>query len=163
MFRVQDVFLIPFSVLWCGFAIFWEASVLSSIRKAPAFFALWGIPFVAIGLYMVFGRFIADALARARTLYGVTDRRVIIVSGLTTRSTKSLLLPGLTEIEVQERSDGRGSLVFGRSNGYANLWGRGWPGTRRELTPMFEGVENPRRIYDIIRRAQLTLSSAQQS
>ena len=55
-FTGADAFLIPFSIMWAGFAFFWESAAFRS--GGPIFFKLWGIPFVAMGLYIVFGRFI---------------------------------------------------------------------------------------------------------
>ena len=99
--RRGDIILIPFSVLWGGFAIFWEATVLRS--GAPLFFALWGIPFVLVGLYLIFGRFFVDAKSRARTAYGVTDRRIVVVAGLRSRSVRSLPLSAVPD---RARRDG---------------------------------------------------------
>ena len=71
--QATDAFLIPFSIFWGGFAIFWETTVV--MQGAPLFFAVWGIPFIVIGLYLIFGRFWGEAKQRSRTYYGLTDSR----------------------------------------------------------------------------------------
>lgn len=128
--RSSDAFVIPFSLLWCGFAIFWEVSVVT--KGAPFFFMLWGIPFILVGLYIVFGRFVVDARLRDRTFYGVTSERVIIVSGLFSRQTKSLQLRTLSDISLTERADGSGTITFGPVHPMARRLPAGWPGLRHD-------------------------------
>lgn len=79
--------MIPFGLMWCGFAIFWEYTAVTD--RAPLFFILWGVPFVAAGLHFVFGRFFVEARQRESTSYGVTGQRVIIVSGILKRPNRS--------------------------------------------------------------------------
>lgn len=151
--RPTDALLIPFTLLWGGFAIFWEASVISS--GAPAFFALWGIPFVLVGLYMIFGRFGVDAQQRANTVYGVTNERVVIVSGLLSRQTKSLNLGSLAEISLAERSNGIGTITFGSLPFWHWMYGGiAWPGMGNQMVPQFELISEARVVYDLIRKAQ---------
>lgn len=71
-FQSKDLVLIPFSLLWTGFAVFWEATVIRG--RAPALFALWGIPFVLVGAYITVGRFFFDSYLRSRSRYFLTNR-----------------------------------------------------------------------------------------
>jgi hypothetical protein len=151
--RGQDAFLIPFSILWCGFAIFWEASVIRT--GAPFFFMLWGVPFVLVGLYFVFGRFVVDARSRARTFYGVTSERILIVSGLFTQQTKSLQLRTLTDVSLTLRADGSGTITFGPTHYMSAFFPAGfWPGAGRFSPPSFDLIERAKEVYAIIRNAQ---------
>jgi len=149
----QDAFMIPFSIMWGGFAIFWELGVIAS--KAPFFFMLWGIPFVLIGLYLIFGRFFVDAKQREKTFYGLTDERVIIVSGIFDRSVKTLNLKTLSEINLDEKPDGSGSIIFGSIYlPTGRSMGNGWPGSNRYAPPSFGLIKNVREVYELVRSAQ---------
>ncbi|HET9604326.1 MAG TPA: hypothetical protein VFO96_08555 [Gemmatimonadales bacterium] len=148
--RAADAVMIPFSLMWGGFAFFWEWSVLH--QGGPGFFALWGIPFVVIGLYMIFGRFFYDAWQRSRTYYGITDQRAII---RTARGVKSLSLQNLTDLSLKERGDRSGTIAFGAADPRYAMWANvGWPGTARYLPPSFEMIDNARQVYDQIRDSQ---------
>jgi hypothetical protein len=149
MLRPSDGLFIPFSLMWGGFAVFWEASAIKT--GAPFFFMLWGIPFVAVGLYITVGRFFVDARIRERTAYGVTNERIVIVSGLFKSTTKSLSLRTLSDISLNERGDGSGTITFGPS-GNSSLFVTGRGG--RQLTPAFEGIANARSVHQAIRDAQ---------
>jgi hypothetical protein len=162
VFRSSDIFLIPFSLLWGGFAIFWEIMALSVFfgaeERPPAGFAiifpLWGIPFVIVGLYMMFGRFLVDSKRRAKTFYGLTNQRIIVVSGLMSRKVKSMNLRTLSDISLTEKSDGTGTITFGPSHPMS-WWfgGASWPGAPQS-NPSFEMIEDAKGVYDNIRIAQ---------
>jgi hypothetical protein len=153
MLRRSDAFLIPFSLFWCGFALFWEWQVLQ--RGAPGFFALWGVPFVLIGLYIVIGRFFVDVAQRARTFYGLTDERMLIVSGVFSRSTKSLDLESLPELSLSEGRDGDGTITLGYGSApYGWLHDSAWPGMSRHGPPQLVGIPKVRQVYELIRASQ---------
>jgi hypothetical protein len=81
-FTPVDAYVIPFSIMWGGFTIFWEAGALSS--GAPPFFVIWGIPFVGMGLYLTFGRFNYKRRRKLQTAYAVTDQRALVAVGSST-------------------------------------------------------------------------------
>jgi hypothetical protein len=151
LFRKLDFALIPFSVFWAGFAIVWEVVVIRT--NGPVVMIIWGIPFVLIGLMMLFGRFIVDARIRETTLYGVTDKRVIIIAGLFNRKIQSSdlsLLRGLTLIEAKNR---KGTISFSAEYPYSS-WMQNLPFGQTQA-PQFEMIENARDVYDIISRARM--------
>lgn len=151
--RATDAFLIPFSLMWGGFAISWELTALT--KHAPFFFKLWGIPFVFIGLYFIFGRFIADAKLRSNTYYGVTNERIIILSGLFSRKVKSLNLKTLTDVSLDEKLGGSGTITFGAINPMSWWYsGMAFPGWGPSPTPAFELIQNAKSVYETIRNAQ---------
>jgi hypothetical protein len=112
----QDAILIPFSVMWGGFWIFWEATALSSsTARDSVIFPLWGIPFVLIGLYLMVGRFFTRRWTRRRTLYAVTDRRVTAIRPAWRRGrhTNSVWLASHPPVQKHIGRDGRGTLWVG--------------------------------------------------
>jgi hypothetical protein len=107
-----------------------------------------------MGLHIIFGRFLVDAKQRANTFYGVTNQRIIIVSGLLNKKIKSLNLRTLSDVSVDERATGRGTISFGASN-LSSWWtsGMAWPGMP-SAPPAFELIENPKAVLETIRKAQ---------
>lgn len=151
--RASDAYMIPFSLLWGGFAIVWESTVV--FGDAPFFAMLWGTPFVLLGLYMMIGRFFVDARQRSKTYYGVTDERIIIVSGLLSRNVKSLNLRTLTDVSLDEKSNGSGIISFGAMNPMSRWYGGvSLPGWGNLATPAFDLPAEAKTVYEIIRNAQ---------
>lgn len=159
VFRASDVFMIPFSLLWGGFAILWEVMALSIPKEdagAIAYvFPLFGIPFVIVGLYMIFGRFIFDAKKREKTFYGLTDQRAVIVSGIFSKGVKSLNLSTLSDVSLSEKNDLSGTITFGQENQIANFFaGNSFPGMGSTNVPKFELIENAKEVYNKLRAQQ---------
>ena len=151
--RPSDALMIPFSLLWGGFAIGWEAMVIR--ESGSFFFTVWGIPFVLVGLYLIFGRFFVDLLQRRKTFYALTDERAIIISGLFNQELKSLDLTKLSEINLSVKNSGRGTITFGTS--YAMAWmyaGSGLPNRGRYLAPSFDMIDDARTVYQHIKWLQ---------
>ncbi len=165
--QAADAFMIPFSLVWGGFAFFWEASVLgltsfTSHQRVPVhsgvpiFMAIWGIPFCLVGLYIIFGRFFFDAYARNRTWYGITDRRVIVLKSSFNTNISSIDYINLTNLNLLERKDNSGDILFGLPGPWGSMAGAsGWPSSRRyPLTPGFYLLPQARTVYNLIRELQ---------
>ena len=145
MLQPTDVALIPFSLLWGGFAFYWEYEVVTTHQFWVL--QLWGIPFVLVGLYLVVGRFFADAYVRGRTYYGLTDKRVIIARGATTQS---IALSDLKGVALAAKGDKTGTVVLGPPNLPAPSSLDVYMGSTRVQYPMFEMIPDAQTVYDQI-------------
>ena len=149
----RDALLIPFSVVWGGFAIFWESSVVTS--KAPPDFTIFGAVFVAIGLFFIFGRFLVDAWLRTRMAYALTDKRILILRWGRWSSFKAVGLDRLPDATMSEGASGRGTIRFGEQGPF---WGVGqrsvfgfWVASL-DPTPQFLAIEDARAVFAAVQQ-----------
>ncbi len=145
----ENCLLIPYSLLWGGFAIFWEVTVFR--RHMPLHFKLWGVPFVLFGIYIIIGRFPADAYRRRRTYYGITTDRVIILNRVWRHQVTSLALDQLTTVTLRKRPDGSGTIIFGMPSPRRVRFVRVAAHNRR---PVFLRIERAAEVYEILRSIQ---------
>jgi len=159
IFHPDDGLMIPFSLMWGGFAIFWllAASGLWGIwsnhpdRSFQWFGVIWGTPFVVVGQYLIWGRFLYARWKKKQTYYAITNRRALIVEhGLRSRKLTAASFETLPMIDKRVRSDGIGSIAFGGP--VTNQWRSGKNNPPRP--PTFEDVDGADAVYQIAIRVQ---------
>jgi len=148
----RDALLIPFSLLWGGFAIFWETTVLS-LKRSPMVMKLWGIPFVLIGLFFIFGRFFVDAYMRKNMHYAITNQRILILRSPPFASLTSLSLDRLPELRLTEGRNGRGTIYFGHQTQGLHRSGFSVWTPSLDSTPKFMSINDAASVYNKIQRA----------
>ncbi len=113
-------------MLWLGFSILWVAMAIimtSFIKTADAtgmffklVFPLFGLPFIAIGIFMVF---IVPAKQRkidSSTYYYVTNERIIInIDTVKTHVFNSIYIKNLNNVHLTENQDNTCNIMFSPS------------------------------------------------
>jgi hypothetical protein len=156
IFHREDALLIPFSLLWGGFAVFWEASVLGlwgNSKVGPwSFGIVWGIPFVVIGQYLIWGRFFYATWLKKRTHYAVTNRRVIVVQNGWKRQMASAYIDSLPTLIKESGAGEIGILRFAQTS---STWSNRsrfspWNGMSVDGIPAFVDVDNVDSVYRLV-------------
>jgi hypothetical protein len=140
IFRPFDLYLIPFSIAWGGATL---AGTVGGFAARPFTFGtiIVGL-FAVVGLYFIAGRFVVDAYARSRTYYGLTDRRVIIISGMFNNSITSLPLINVGTITIGGSSSGKAPPGFQ------------WPGVPSAASTIFGRIPDAGRVHAMLIEAQ---------
>ena len=145
LLSAQDAFMIPFSLLWAGFAVFWETMVI--VHGAPWFFPVFGGFFVLIGLYITVGRFLWKAYVLKRTLYAITDRKVLIKH---LEQVEILQIKDFPPQRVKQYRDGTATIYFcSPPSLFSRFEGRTAFPNYREWQ-MLHGVSEPERLLSLL-------------
>jgi hypothetical protein len=145
----EDWFRVPFSLVFAGFAVFWEARALND-ANSPTFLKLWGVPFVILGLYIMVGRFLVDAWARRGMTYAVTNKRILIARSAPFAKFTALTFDQLPSVNLIERGRGRGTIRIGQDlPTWTNRGFSGWS-PAFDPTPQFTAIEDARKVFEHI-------------
>lgn len=146
-----------FALFWIGMAAGIGSLVGGAARSTGApgvfgffsFFGLFGIPFLLVGLGLVFSP-LWLSLKAARTAYAVTSRRVILFEGNVWPGTtvRTVAAAQLADRSRTQNPDGSGDLVFNRLTTvqYDS------DGDRRTRRVGFYGIPDVHGVDDLIRR-----------
>ena len=143
-----------FGLFFTGFAIIWtvSASTIGGRTGGFAAFALIGLFFILVGLFMAIGAPFVTAYRRRRTRYALTDRAALIAASVLGRSRFSRTPLG--EMNALELDDDQpGTVTFKREIVISEYSTRGRTGMQRrrrsrsEKTTAFERIADARPVY----------------
>jgi hypothetical protein len=153
VFRPVDIFLIPFSLIWCSGVLPGIKGAVFGKDRPELFELLFFVPFIIAGLYSTVGRFALDSWRRANTVYGLTERRVIIRSGLFSKSIQSININSITDMSIKEKTDRSGTITFGPTDfRTAMVDNMGWGFEKG--SPKLELIDNVRQVYNQLLQLQ---------
>ena len=136
----QDGYLIPFGVLL----------VAAGLRFIPMIIYI-----------LIVGRLLANLWYRSRLIYGVTDRRAIILSGMRRRSVQSIYFSSLITLKLEERRNRSGTIYLGEDrpayqhdpHDGSEFGGFGPSGQTRLGEEQFFRIADPKKVYTILHEA----------
>lgn len=162
--RGSDSFFILFMTLWVVSAIW---GIIAMWRQVGADSLRFSLLFLLPAVAFIVTQYWFDAKLRGRTFYGLSDRRVIIVTYWRRQEIQSVYLKDILELRSMHRWDRTGTLEFlidlGRFNpsqrgvfGYnrRDLWIPGIRHYRFPIPPAFEMVANPLEVERLILKAR---------
>ena len=136
-----------------------------NIRNGPTLAGIVGVTFtLLIAAFLLVGRRWMRSRLRRNTWYGVTNRRLLWITGTWLREGMSMALEPRLPVTIAERSDGTGTLRFGDApDRECKIVILGFfPVGEKVGLPSFESIQEARAVYDLVvsRQAQLTTDNS---
>ena len=140
-FRAADAFAIPVSIVWCA--------IVFSIVGRGASIGVLVAPFVAVGFWMLLGRFAFDAWQRSRMTYAVSDRAAYVIRASPFPLTRRFAGDALASVSYAAGSNGRGTLSFGPAPPVFGIFARRNAQADPPLNA-FESVDGAYDVYELV-------------
>jgi hypothetical protein len=147
-----------FGIPFAGFALFWMnlayrgTHAMSRAHNPVAtgfnLFPLFGLPFLLIGLGIVFAPLWAYLKGR-NGVYAVTDRRVMVITGGASRAVKSITPNDIVEVDHKERTDLSGDVLI-RTNAVVRA-----SNMTSQVTVGLYGVPNVKEVAQLVMNLEM--------
>lgn len=161
-FSAPSIGIILFGIPWTSFALFWMWGALGF--QVPNFqkgiqpqhlFALFGVPFVAVGFFMLSSPYWQWQTMR-NTVYLITNKRAIIIQGSSSITIRSFPPAQVNDLYRRENPDGSGDVIMSIRN-----WKDSDGDARREEIG-FVGVRRVQQVEKMLKQlAQSALQNNQ--
>jgi hypothetical protein len=131
-FTKSDIFLIPFSLFICLFALFFEFVAITGVINFVAIadkqnilstmiFSIIGLIVIYYGYYLSFGRFKYKIRKNSNTYYALTNMRALILYNLDKKTLKTTVISTLKNVLIFGKKNNIGSIFLGSSAIFRNL------------------------------------------
>lgn len=151
----SDLLALPITLLWTAFIALWAWQAYR--QGAPLYVLAFAAPLVLYGLYLSTARLLGDPLGRRHEVYGVTDRRAIIVSGRKGRRVRFLNLRDVEDVVLVEHRNGTGTILLRTGTEAQEAFlppGRPGPGGEVATGFRFAFIARPRYVHNLILEAR---------
>src|SRR5215216_6392607 len=120
-FILGSIPIVLFGIPWTAFSLFWMAAASGFLFTKSgngifSLFALFGVPFVLVGFGMLGSPYWAYRKMK-RTVYALTNRRALIITGGRSKTIRSYSSKDIGVIERTERANGKGDIYFATVEG----------------------------------------------
>lgn len=159
-FSIGNVFLIFFGIIWLSFSLFMEYNaIMVYIETGFIIMALFGLPFVFIGFFLLFGLPLYAKKKKKSVYYAVTNKRLIIVNlSKKSKNVQTEFIKDLKGINKIIRKNGIGTIVFGNNPALAymganytvNTYGNNYGNYYGAICPVFYDIKDVEKVYRIV-------------
>lgn len=151
-FTSVDLFYVPLNIIFMWFVL--KDFVIDG-------FDVFGIPFILAGLYDLVGRFFLKQFRKGRTVYYVTDKRIIILDKSKNKILQEQDIKLIRHINKNVRRSGIGTVEFGNQTIIQLLGGNtgmdilektNFYETGEKRVPIFYDIENAEDVYMLVNK-----------